>query len=82
MKFSHPLARAARVWPVTIKDDSVQSILVVVTTLALEPESKRYKKNLVIRLSDAAREYLSANPALASGFVLMNRLRDWDEGRR
>jgi hypothetical protein len=81
MKFSHPLARAAKIWSVTTKDASVQPILVIVTTLALDPENKRYKKHLVNRLSEAAREHISANPAIASGFVLMNRLRDWDGSR-
>ncbi len=76
MKFAHPLARAARVWPVTTKEDRVEPILVVVTTLALDPESKRFKKHLVDCLSEAARDHLSTNPQLASNFVLMNRLRD------
>ncbi len=79
MKFAHPLARAARVWPVTTKEDRVEPILVVVTTLALDPANKRFKKHLVNRLSEAAQEHLSTNPQLASGFVLMNRLRDWAE---
>ena len=77
MKFVHSLARAGRVWPLTSADGNVQPTLVVVTTLALDPESKRYKTNMVERLSAAAREYLSEHPDKASGFVLINRLKDW-----
>jgi len=78
MKFSHPLARAAKVWSITNADESVQPVLVVVTTLELDPGSDRYRKNMVNRLSKAVREHLAAHPTLASSFVLINRLREWD----
>jgi hypothetical protein len=77
MKFTHPLARAAKAWD-GLQNDKVQRTLVIITTLSLDPKSKRYKKKLVDRLAIAAQEYLAANPKEASGFVLINRRRDWD----
>lgn len=76
MSFIHPLARGAKVWTARSKDDSEQRVLVVVTTLPLEPGGKGYKKSLVEKLSRAAREHL-AEAKDADSFVLINRLRDW-----
>jgi hypothetical protein len=76
MPFTHPLARAARAWPGPHRK---LRTLVIVTTLVLDPKSKRYKKGLVERLTVAADEYLVANPKEASGFILINRMRDWAE---
>ena len=77
MIFSHPLIRASRVWPAVTPDGKEQRMLVIITTLALDPTTKGYKKALVERLSAAAQEYLSSHPTEASGFILMNRARDW-----
>jgi hypothetical protein len=52
-------------------------MLVIVTTIELAPTSKRYKEKMVQRLSDAAKEYLDDSNE-ADGFILVNRLRDWD----
>ena len=82
MAFVHPLARAAKAWPATTRSGTVRRMLVIVTTLALDPKSKRYKKKLVNNLSAAANEYLAANPEAASGFILINRLRDWNAARQ
>jgi hypothetical protein len=76
MTFSHPLARAAKSWPGPQHNDN-QRTPIVVTTLALDPESKRYKKKMVARLASAAQEYVDANSKDASGFILINRMRDW-----
>ncbi len=76
MAFSHPLARAAKVWTAKTNDGGEQRILVIVTTIPLEPHNKGYKKSLVERLSRAAGDYL-ANSKEAASFVLMSRLRDW-----
>jgi hypothetical protein len=76
MSFSHPLARGAKVWTAKADDGSEQPILVIVTTIGLEPKEKGYKKSLVERLSRAARDYL-ADSKEASSFVLVHRLRDW-----
>ena len=59
MAFSHPLARAAKVWTAKTPDGGEQRILVIVTTIPLEPTNKDYKKSLVERLSRAASDYLA-----------------------
>jgi len=77
MSFVHPLARGAKVWTANGKDDSEQRVLVIVTTIPLEPGQKGYKKSLVEKLSRAAREYLAESKD-AESYVLINRLRDWN----
>jgi hypothetical protein len=76
MTFSHPLARAAKVWTAKAHDGAEQRILVIVTTIPLEPEHKGYKKSLVERLSHAAQEYLAESNEAAL-FLLVSRARDW-----
>ena len=76
MAFSHPLARASKVWTARTHDGAEQRVLVIVTTIPLEPHDKGYKKSLVERLSRAASDYLGVSDEAAS-FMLMNRLRDW-----
>jgi hypothetical protein len=76
MAFSHPLARGAKVWIAKAHDGSEQRVLVVITTIPLDPGEKGYKKSLVERLSRAARDYLADSNEAAS-FMLMHRLRDW-----
>jgi hypothetical protein len=80
MAFAHPLARGARVWTARTGDDAEQRILVIVTTIGLDAQHKGYKKSLVEKLSRAARDYLAASKE-ADGFVLINRLRDWNAAR-
>lgn len=77
MAFSHPLARGAKIWAEKTRDGKDHQVLVVVTTIALGPEVKGFKKRLVERLSRAAQEYVAASPE-ATGFVLINRMRDWE----
>jgi hypothetical protein len=79
MAFSHPLARGAKVWTATGNDGSEQRVLVIVTTIPLEPDDKGYKKSLVERLSRAAHDYLAESKEAAS-FLLLSRLRDWKAG--
>ena len=76
MAFAHPLARGAKVWTAKNQDDSEERILVIVTTIPLDANQKRYKKSLVERLSRAARDYLAESKE-AGSFMLVNRLRDW-----
>ena len=64
-------------WTARGKDDSEQRVLVIVTTIPLDPGQKGYKKSLVEKLSRAAREHL-AEAKDAESFVLINRLRDWN----
>ena len=80
MAFSHPLARAAKVWTARANDGSEQRVLVVITTIPLEPHEKGYKKSLVERLSRAAHDYL-ADSKEASSFVLASRMRDWNASK-
>jgi len=76
MAFSHPLARAAKVWTAKAKDGSEQRVLVIVTTVPLEPKDKGYKRSLIERLSRAAHDYLAHSDEAAS-FLLTSRMRDW-----
>lgn len=64
-------------WTARGKDDSEQRVLVVVTTVKLDPAEKGYKRSLVDKLSRAAREHLAESKD-AESFVLINRLRDWN----
>lgn len=63
-------------WTARSKDDSEQSVLVIVTTVKLDPAEKGYKKSLVEKLSRAARSHLEESKE-AESFLLINRLRDW-----
>ena len=72
MKFKHPLARSAKVWQAVSKEGHNHDLLVIVTTLELDPEHKKYKPELVKKLQDAATLYLAENEAKASGYVMMN----------
>ena len=38
MTFSHPLARASKVWTARTHDGGEQRVLVIVTTIPLEPQ--------------------------------------------
>ena len=80
MGFSHPLARASKVWTAKTDDGGEQRVLVIVTTIPLEPGDKGYKKSLVERLSRAARDHLAESKEAAS-FLLMSRLRDWSSAK-
>ena len=77
MSFSHPLAKKAKVWPMMSQDGSERHVLVVLTTLELDPESDKYKKKLVNRLSDEAAAYVAGRFDVTD-FILINRPKDWD----
>jgi hypothetical protein len=78
MTFSHPLARNAKVFTAQTPDGQERQILAVVTTIELDPKSRRYKRGLVDRLSAAARDYLATSDHVKE-FVLMNRPKDWHQ---
>ena len=63
-------------WTAKAPDGAEQRVLVIVTTIPLEPGDEGYKKSLVDRLSRAAHDYLTDSKDAAS-FMLMSRLRDW-----
>ena len=79
MAFEHPLARKARVFPFTSPDGRETQILVVATTVPLDPKDERYRKSLVERLSEAARDYLTQSNQ-ATWFVLISgKPKDWKQ---
>ena len=53
-EFAHPLARASRIYRARGLDGSEQSVLVIMTTIELDPKHNRYDDQLVERLSRAA----------------------------
>ncbi len=67
-------------WTAKGHDEKEQRVLVVVTTVPLDPGQKGYKKPLVEKLSRAAREYLAESKE-AESFMLINRLRDWNPAK-
>jgi hypothetical protein len=77
-RFTHPLARGAKIWVATLRDGSSHKLLAVVTTLKLDSQSKRFKEDKVSRLKEAINEWLSENPTEAGGYILLERFRDWD----
>ena len=77
MGFLHPLARKAKVWPMTLHDGTELSVLVIVTTLVLDPQGAGYRKKLVERLNEAARTFVAEHSDV-SDFLLINRAKDWD----
>jgi hypothetical protein len=79
MSFSHPLARAAKVWQAIAADGSKRDVLVVITTLELDPDNMKYKKDKVDRLAAAAHEWISRQSVLVDSVVLMSRPKDWME---
>ena len=58
-------------------DGDEKAVLAIVTTLELDPESKKYKQLLVDRLSRAAQKFVADSGSVATAFVLMNRPKDW-----
>lgn len=73
MKFEHPLARSAKVWSAYPQKGESTPYLVVVTTLTLDPDSKKFKTDLVGQLKSAVHGFLAEHPDKAAGFVLMNK---------
>ena len=51
-------------------------MLVIVTTMELDPKKKRYKAKPAEKLARAAKEYL-AQSSEATSFVIMNPLSYW-----
>ncbi|MEK4035489.1 hypothetical protein WOA01_22020 [Methylocystis sp. IM2] len=80
MEFTHPLARGAKVWTAQLGNGETRRILVIVTNAALDPENKRHNSETIERLTAAAQDYLE-DTREADGFLLANRLRDWENSR-
>lgn len=75
--FTHPLARQAQVWKTEGVTGKEGKILVVVTTLELDPKQKGYKADKFKRLSDAAREWVSHNPDEAGDVLVISKPKTW-----
>ena len=76
-EFEHPLARRAKVWVARDRDGAEKKFLVVVTTLALDASHKNFNAKHLHRLEAAIVEFLAQAPEIA-GYVIVNRLKDWD----
>ncbi len=72
MSFSHPLARAAKVWPAEVNTGETFKILVVVTTLDLDEASENYNQQMIDVLSAAAQEYVDGTDEV-DGFLIATR---------
>jgi len=77
MAFSHHLARGAKVCTANLRDGRKEKILLIITTAQLNPDHKKYKEENIRRLSEAAVDYLEQTNE-ADGFMLANRLKDWE----
>ena len=75
MKFSHPLARGSQFWHVESLDDGSQEVFVVMTTLELKPDHKRFKREKVERLRVAARVHLRDHAPNVRKILIMNPLK-------
>ncbi len=75
MTFSHPLARAAKVWPARVNNGQTFQILIVVTTLDLDQASEYYRPEMVERLSLAAQDYVDGTDEV-DGFIIATRAMD------
>ncbi|MGO9423393.1 hypothetical protein [Roseiarcus sp.] len=82
--FAHPLATSAKVFSARTEDGVEQHVLVIMTNLALDASSDRYRADLVEGLTAAARSYINKSDYV-TGFALVNRPEDWlrsDVGHR
>jgi hypothetical protein len=71
-----PSCPSAKVFVAHGRDGTDQQILVIATTAELDPQSERYKKCLVEKLSAAARDYVARSDRVTA-FLLMNPMKDW-----
>ena len=72
MKFAHPLSRSARFWVEESIDNGVHDVLVILTTLELDPGHKKFKKDKIDRLREAAKAYLQEHSPSVRRILLMN----------
>ena len=80
MTFTHPAARGAKVWTAKLKSGETKHLLIVMTNAELNAEKKRYNGQVVEKLVDAIEEYLQGNDEV-DGYVLANRMRDWENAK-
>lgn len=75
--FKHPLARNATLAKLHPRDGDETSVLVVVTTLTLEPDAKGYSAKNIARLHEAARAFVAQTEGVTA-YALVNRPKEWD----
>ena len=75
--FKHPLARRATTASVRQREGGEETVLVIVTTLELDPAQRRFNQKNVDRLHHAAQAFLGESKEL-SGYAIVNRPKDWD----
>jgi hypothetical protein len=75
--FKHPLARKATTTKFRQRDGGEHELLVIVTTLELDPAADGFSAKNVERLHDAAKAFVAETGPLA-GYVIVNRPKDWD----
>ena len=75
--FKHPLARRATVATAHPRKGGEQKMLLIVTTLVLDPNGSGFNAKNVERLHDAAKAHLAAAPELA-GYLIVDRPKEWD----
>lgn len=80
MDFNHPAARGAKVWTAKLKSGETREILVVVTNAELNKEKKRYNSEVIEKLVVAIEEFVNGNGNI-DGYLLANRLRDWENAK-
>ena len=78
MTFAHPLARTSHIVSTAGMKGKARQILVIVTKLQLDKDHKKYKEDLVKRLSEAAESWIGEHPDDVSDYMLMNRPKKWE----
>jgi hypothetical protein len=78
--FTHPAARGAKVWTAKLKSGETKSVLIVITNAELDQERKRYNADVLAKLVAAIEEYLQVHTDI-DGYMLANRMRDWENSK-
>jgi hypothetical protein len=78
MAFTHPLARAAQVFAAHAHDGAERQVLAIITTLELDPHSRRYNRGLVEKLSAAARDYIASADGTGKDAAIRAIWREWE----
>jgi hypothetical protein len=77
LTFTHPAARGAKAWTAKLRSGETKTVLIVMTNAELNKDKKRYNEEIVNKLVTAIEEYLQENGDI-DGYVLANRMRDWE----
>ena len=80
MPFSHPLAKDAKVILAMRPNGAERLVLAVLTGIDLDRKGRRHSRAAIEKLSAAIRGYL-AEFREAAGYVLMDRLPEWQRQR-